>query len=761
MMLVFHGHKGGAGRSAAVANIAPVLSSQGYRVLVVDFDLEAPGIHRFYGLDDEDTRNGGVVELVERYDAAMRGGAPFSESLDPAMLLEPRLPAMKLPTGEELSPEAVRERIFGARTIGVETPMEAWVKVLPAGRIDADFRRRVARLHWDELYAQPAWRAFFGWFKQALTGLADLVVVDVRAGVTDMGALCLFALADRAILLTPPTWQGLDGTIQTADALAQAGAAAARHGLVFVASRVSADADRTELGAWLTRARQRVAASGRLGLWTETAGAADPRAAAEAMVEGFQLPEVPVHAVGEPLVALRQLERGIQRDPLADAYARLGGTIRRWVAESRRDAARLQVLGDADAIRARIETARRERQFEELGLLWVRLAEVLLTPPVEDQAAAEARKAGERGAVHAGGLGDVATEVRGWTCAGRALLVLGETAAAVEAMSRAVEAAPSTDAEMRGLALRWQGQALLAHGAWRDALGAFQAAVSLLPSPSVDLAYAWGGLAEAQKAVGRFDEEIESRTRCLELAEASAAADPALRVTARYNLAWSGSPRWTHPEASRLADEALAIARPLRDPLLIGMAENALGNFGPTDARVLYRERAVDSLRLAVPTPHAPLGAALNNLARHIKDAARKQALFREASRTWARARSAGRFGAVIPECNAVRVLADLPTALASFDEVWRRYAGAEVVPWQYRQYLAETALLLAKRDGISPHDRATLLARAHEMLDTLDPRDAELDARLAALTALPTPARPPAPAVRPRVPAPTVRRKP
>jgi len=56
-IISFYSYKGGVGRSMAVANVATLLAHYGRRVLVVDFDLEAPGLHRYF-LDLEPSRKG-------------------------------------------------------------------------------------------------------------------------------------------------------------------------------------------------------------------------------------------------------------------------------------------------------------------------------------------------------------------------------------------------------------------------------------------------------------------------------------------------------------------------------------------------------------------------------------------------------------------------------------------------------------------------------------------------------------------------------
>jgi cellulose biosynthesis protein BcsQ len=47
-VITFYSYKGGTGRTMALANVAWILAANGKRVLVADWDLESPGLHRFY-----------------------------------------------------------------------------------------------------------------------------------------------------------------------------------------------------------------------------------------------------------------------------------------------------------------------------------------------------------------------------------------------------------------------------------------------------------------------------------------------------------------------------------------------------------------------------------------------------------------------------------------------------------------------------------------------------------------------------------------
>src|SRR3954464_9633363 len=47
-VVTFYSYKGGVGRTFATANIAVLLAKRGKKVLLMDWDLEAPGLDEFF-----------------------------------------------------------------------------------------------------------------------------------------------------------------------------------------------------------------------------------------------------------------------------------------------------------------------------------------------------------------------------------------------------------------------------------------------------------------------------------------------------------------------------------------------------------------------------------------------------------------------------------------------------------------------------------------------------------------------------------------
>jgi MinD-like ATPase involved in chromosome partitioning or flagellar assembly len=66
-IITFYSYKGGVGRTMALANIATLLASWQRKVLVIDWDLEAPGIENFFFPQAEVAKiqsRAGLVELL-------------------------------------------------------------------------------------------------------------------------------------------------------------------------------------------------------------------------------------------------------------------------------------------------------------------------------------------------------------------------------------------------------------------------------------------------------------------------------------------------------------------------------------------------------------------------------------------------------------------------------------------------------------------------------------------------------------------------
>src|ERR1700683_957515 len=82
-VVTFYSYKGGTGRSMALANTACILAQQGKLVLAIDWDLEAPGLHRYFqeirknnpSQTAKDDAKPGLIDLFSFIDSQVASGS--------------------------------------------------------------------------------------------------------------------------------------------------------------------------------------------------------------------------------------------------------------------------------------------------------------------------------------------------------------------------------------------------------------------------------------------------------------------------------------------------------------------------------------------------------------------------------------------------------------------------------------------------------------------------------------------------------------
>jgi len=190
----------------ALANIAELLCARGLTVLMVDWDLEAPGLHQFFAnrLSPQVLSHSGVVDLIQTFRR---------------LLAEKEVDEK---TGKIVPSATLRhflERgIRDAYTIPISTPRSKQLKLLTPGRRDArayrDYVDFVQTFDWLDFYENGSGAAFFDWLREQFLSIADVVLIDTRTGITEIGGICTHHLADVVVLLTNTTEQCLEGTAQ-------------------------------------------------------------------------------------------------------------------------------------------------------------------------------------------------------------------------------------------------------------------------------------------------------------------------------------------------------------------------------------------------------------------------------------------------------------------------------------------------------------------------------------------------------------------
>lgn len=203
----------------AVANIAWLLASNEHKVLVIDWDMEAPGLHHYFRPflpDPTLTAYGvhGVIDAVLEY--AAEAATPAAESSDQsggrrasqwfapyADIAQHAIP-LRWPSGERLQ--------FGDRGA---------IHFIPSGRQDSLYARRVNSFDWKHLYEELGGRDFFESMRNSF-GEYDYVIIDSRTGVSDTSGICTIQMPHKLVLCFTLNNQSISGAANVAATIAAA-----------------------------------------------------------------------------------------------------------------------------------------------------------------------------------------------------------------------------------------------------------------------------------------------------------------------------------------------------------------------------------------------------------------------------------------------------------------------------------------------------------------------------------------------------------
>jgi cellulose biosynthesis protein BcsQ len=174
-VVTFYSYKGGVGRSFAVANVAVILAQWGYRVLAVDWDIEAPGLSHYFA-PHLGALPAGVLEFVT--DCKEKRSRHWRDYAHPVQVPD------------------CGDNVF----------------LMPASAGDGkDYTSTVQVLDWDALYGQYELGSKLETLRAEWTDNFDFVLVDSRTGLTDFSGLTTAQLPDILAFLFTASHQSLNG----------------------------------------------------------------------------------------------------------------------------------------------------------------------------------------------------------------------------------------------------------------------------------------------------------------------------------------------------------------------------------------------------------------------------------------------------------------------------------------------------------------------------------------------------------------------
>jgi tetratricopeptide (TPR) repeat protein/CO dehydrogenase nickel-insertion accessory protein CooC1 len=195
-IVTFYSYKGGTGRTMAVANVAWILAANGKRVLVADWDLESPGLHRFFKpFLPRDVLDGtpGIIDLIRSYEdeTAKDRGRP-----------------------ERWYEEYVK--VEGAFTVEWRFPGGGSLDFLSAGRQNDHYAATLSGLDWDNFYDRLGGARFLDALRADMKRRYDYALIDSRTGLSDVADICTMHLPDVLVDCFTLSDQGIEGAARVA-----------------------------------------------------------------------------------------------------------------------------------------------------------------------------------------------------------------------------------------------------------------------------------------------------------------------------------------------------------------------------------------------------------------------------------------------------------------------------------------------------------------------------------------------------------------
>lgn len=196
-IVTFYSYKGGTGRSMALANFAWIVAVSGKRVLTIDWDLEAPGLHRYFRpflVDPDLFETDGLIDAFWSFAASASSNSLLGEGLS-------------TPEDQGEVAEGLED---ATRRLDWTFPTGGYIDFIGAGRQGATYSERVNSFDWKRFYELGGARMLTT-AKAHLRARYDWVLIDSRTGVSDTSGICTMQMPDMVVPCFTLNRQSIEG----------------------------------------------------------------------------------------------------------------------------------------------------------------------------------------------------------------------------------------------------------------------------------------------------------------------------------------------------------------------------------------------------------------------------------------------------------------------------------------------------------------------------------------------------------------------
>jgi len=189
-ILTFYSYKGGVGRSMGLANVAALLSRWRRKVLIVDWDLEAPGIESYFEnyapISKIREQKPGVIDLV--HSLTTKDKIDWHDCL------------ISVPLSNHKGFEVAEE-----------------LKIISAGKDAGDYVSHVQNTDWGEMFRSTNLGIQLEALRSEWKDEFDFILIDSRTGITDIGGVCTIHLPDILVVWFTTNETSVQGVKHVAD----------------------------------------------------------------------------------------------------------------------------------------------------------------------------------------------------------------------------------------------------------------------------------------------------------------------------------------------------------------------------------------------------------------------------------------------------------------------------------------------------------------------------------------------------------------
>ncbi len=217
--ITFYSYKGGVGRSMALVNIACLAAKENKKILLIDCDLEAPGLHQFFKASEETP---GFVDLISDVNDWIsveennndEGYSRFMATQADKYIAKNVNPIAPAPATVNLT--SLANMSNKANIAGINTGFDKTVSVdlIKAGKFGPEYSKKLSSISWLDIYKKAP--AFFRTFAYCLEKEYDYIFVDARTGLADTSGICTMLMPQKLVLVFALNNQNINGVVDVA-----------------------------------------------------------------------------------------------------------------------------------------------------------------------------------------------------------------------------------------------------------------------------------------------------------------------------------------------------------------------------------------------------------------------------------------------------------------------------------------------------------------------------------------------------------------